>query len=131
MSQKIMINTAKILVIDDESEITDIIQTFLCEQGFNVMTENDPYNAVELAKTFQPDILLLDIMMPGVDGYEICENLKRDPKFSSTPIIFLSGKGREDDMGRSFKSGGDMYIKKPFTCENLLEIINVVLLSTM
>jgi DNA-binding response OmpR family regulator len=130
MSYKININTAKILVIDDEPEITEIVETFLTENGFKVQTENEPGRAIEKARGFKPDLILLDIMMPGVDGYDICQALKNDPEFSNVPIVFLTGKDRSDDMGRSFKSGGDMFIKKPFSCERLLEIVSIVLMST-
>ena len=130
MSHKINIQSAKVLVVDDEPEITEIVETFLTEAGYQVMVENLPSQAVEKAKSFGPDVVLLDIMMPGMDGYDICEVLKKDPRFMSTPVIFLTGKDRQDDMGRSFKSGGDMFIKKPFSCERLLEILNIVLMST-
>ena len=130
MSYKIDINTAKVFVVDDEPEITEIVETFLTEHGFQVLTENAPTNAIKKAKNFKPDVILLDIMMPGVDGYDICQSLKQDNEFANTPIIFLTGKDRSDDMGRSFKSGGDMFIKKPFSCERLLEIVNIVLMST-
>lgn len=129
MSFKINIATARILVIDDEPEITEIIDTYLTESGFTVAVENDPQSALERAKTFNPDVILLDIMMPAIDGYEVCRQLKAIPTFASTPIIFLTGKDKSDDMGRSFKSGGDMFIKKPFSCERLLEIVNIVLMS--
>ena len=122
--------TAKILVIDDEPEITEIIDTFLTEFGFKVETINSAMEAISKAQQFKPEIVLLDIMMPGMDGYDICAQLKKDPQFAKIPIIFLTGKDRNDDMGRSFKSGGDMFIKKPFSCERLLEIINIVLMST-
>ena len=130
MSYKIDINTAKILVIDDEPEITEIVETFLSENGFQVAIENNPHAAVKKAQSFKPDVILLDIMMPGVDGYDICQALKKDTRFANVPIIFLTGKDRTDDMGRSFKSGGDMFIKKPFSCERLLEIVSIVLMST-
>ncbi len=130
MSYKIKIGTARILVIDDEPEITEIVETFLAEAGYQVAVENSPENAVDKARKFKPDIVLLDIMMPGIDGYNICEELKADSEFAQTPIIFLTGKDRSDDMGRSFRSGGDMFIKKPFSCERLLEIVNIVLMST-
>jgi two-component system alkaline phosphatase synthesis response regulator PhoP len=129
MSYKIKIDNAKVLVIDDEPEITEIVQTFLSEAGYQVLVENSSKNAVEKAHGFKPDVVLLDIMMPGMDGYNICQELKKDPEFADTPIIFLTGKDRGDDMGRSFKSGGDMFIKKPFSCERLLEIVNIVLMS--
>ncbi len=130
MSYKINIAAAKVLVIDDEPEITEIVDSFLSEAGYHVMVENIPQNAVEIAKNFKPNIILLDIMMPNVDGYDICEALKKDPTLTTTPVIFLTGKDRNDDMGRSFKAGGDMFIKKPFSCERLLEIVNIVLMST-
>jgi len=130
VSHKIEIGTARILVVDDEPEITEIVETFLAESGYQVAVENSPHEAVSKAKAFKPDVILLDIMMPGVDGYSICEEIKSDPEFSNIPVIFLTGKDRNDDMGRSFRSGGDMFIKKPFSCERLLEIVHIVLMST-
>ena len=130
MSHKIDIQTAKVLVVDDEPEITEIVQTFLADAGYQVKVENSSTRALQVARQFKPDIILLDIMMPGLDGYDVCRDIKSDPEFSHTPIIFLTGKDRNDDMGRSFKSGGDMFIKKPFSCERLLEIVNIVLLSS-
>ncbi len=129
MSYKIKIDNAKVLVIDDEPEITEIVQTFLSEAGYQVLVENSSKNAVEKAHGFKPDVILLDIMMPGVDGYNICQELKSDPEFVDTPIIFLTGKDRGDDMLRSFKSSEVMFSKKPFSCERLLEIVNIVLMS--
>ncbi len=123
------VRTAKILVVDDEPEITEIIEAFLDNAGYKVKVENTPNKAVELAKQLKPDLILLDIMMPGVDGYTICNRLKEDPAMTNTPVIFLTGKDSKDDQGRSFQSGGDMFIKKPFSCERLLEIVNIVLLS--
>ncbi|HDL01760.1 MAG TPA: response regulator [candidate division Zixibacteria bacterium] len=130
MSYKLDLNTAKIFIVDDEPEITEIVDTFLTEHGFQVLTENKPTLAIQKAKNYKPDVILLDIMMPGIDGYSICQGLKEDPEFYNTPVIFLTGKDKSDDMGRSFKSGGDMFIKKPFSCERLLEIVNIVLMST-
>jgi len=130
MTQKIRIQTAKVLVIDDEPEITDIVETFLTEAGYIVSVENTSRNAAAKARQFKPDVVLLDIMMPELDGYQTCQAIKQDPELANVPIIFLTGKDRSDDMGRSFKVGGDMFIKKPFSCERLLEIINLVIMST-
>jgi DNA-binding response OmpR family regulator len=130
MTQKIKIQTAKVLVIDDEPEITDIVETFLTEAGYLVNVENSSRNAAAKARQFKPDVVLLDIMMPDMDGYQTCQAIKQDPELANVPIIFLTGKDRTDDMGRSFKVGGDMFIKKPFSCERLLEIINLVIMST-
>lgn len=130
MSQKINIPSTRVLVIDDEPEITDIVESFLTEAGYAVASENDPANAVRKVEEFQPNVILLDIMMPGTDGYDICRQIKQIPDMIHVPVIFLTGKDRADDMGRSFKVGGDMFIKKPFSCERLLEIVNIVVMST-
>jgi DNA-binding response OmpR family regulator len=129
MQTKAAVKAAKILVIDDEPEITEIIEAFLDNAGYTVRIENHPQDAVQRARNFQPDLILLDIMMPGTDGYQICNQIKEDPEMSTTPVIFLTGKDSKEDQGKSFQVGGDMFIKKPFSCERLLEIVNIVLLS--
>lgn len=130
MSQKIAINTARVLVVDDEPDITEIVDSFLTDSGYTVAVENSPEQAVDRAKEFMPNVILLDIMMPGTSGYDVCQRIKAEPELAHIPVIFLTGKDKGDDMGRSFKSGGDMYIKKPFSCERLLEIVNIVVMST-
>ena len=120
---------AKVLVIDDEPEITEIIETFLKNAGYDVRVENSSVMGIEKTKSFQPDIILLDIMMPVMDGYQVCNELKKNPATKDIPIIFLTGKDATHDEGKSFKVGGAMFIKKPFSCERLLEIVKVVLIS--
>jgi DNA-binding response OmpR family regulator len=129
VSEKKKTKSAKILVIDDEPEITDIIETFLESAGYEVKSENSSVIGIERAKTFLPDLILLDIMMPFMDGYEVCKELKKSEDTSKIPVVFLTGKDARSDEGRSFEVGGDMFIKKPFSCERLLEIVKVVLLS--
>jgi len=124
------IGQAKILVIDDEPQITEVIEAFLTNAGHQVFVNNVANEGLKRAKALKPDIILLDIMMPGTDGYGVCNELKNDPATSGIPVVFLTGKDRNDDMGRSFKVGGDMFIKKPFSCERLLEIVNIILMST-
>lgn len=130
MSTDTETRTARILVIDDEPEITEIVDAFLSEAGYTVEVENSSDGAVDAAKKFKPDVIILDIMMPGADGYDVCRRIKAEPGLTHTPVIFLTGKDKGDDMGRSFKVGGDMFIKKPFSCERLLEIVNIVVMST-
>ena len=123
------VKAAKILVIDDEPEITQIIEAFLENAGHRITTENSSVMGIERAKELKPDLILLDIMMPNMDGYEICDELKKSDATSDIPVIFLTGKDSRDDKGRSFQVGGDMFVKKPFSCERLLEIVNIVLQS--
>ena len=126
---KIKIKAAKILVIDDESELTEIIQTFLENAGYQVIAENSAVMGVERARNFNPDLILLDISMPFMDGYDVCKELKKAKTTSNIPVVFLSGRDTKEDSGRSFEVGGDMFIKKPFSCERLLDIIRIVLSS--
>jgi two-component system alkaline phosphatase synthesis response regulator PhoP len=121
--------SARILVIDDEAEITEIVETFLKDAGYQVMIENSSVMGIERAKNFKPDLILLDIMMPFMDGYEVCDELKKNKETENIPVIFLTGKDAKSDEGRSFRVGGDMYIKKPFSCDRLLEIVRIVLMS--
>jgi len=122
-------NKHKILVIDDEPEITDIVKAFLANAGYEVMVENSPVNAIEKAKKFKPNLVLLDVMMPFMDGYEVCSALKKDPDTAEMPVLFLTGKDASDDGGRVFESGGDLFVKKPFSCERLLQMVKMVLMS--
>lgn len=122
---------SKILVIDDEPQVTEIIDAFLTNAGHQVIVDNNAEAGLKKARNIKPDIILLDIMMPGIDGYSICNDLKHDPGTADIPVVFLTGKDRADDMGRSFKVGGDMFIKKPFSCERLLEIVNIILMSSV
>jgi DNA-binding response OmpR family regulator len=119
----------KILVIDDEPEITDIIKAFLTNAGYEVLVENSSVMGVEKAKSFRPDLILLDIMMPVMDGYEVCSAIKKNMELTGIPILFLTGKDATDDGGQSFKSGADLFIKKPFSCERLLQMVKMVLIS--
>ncbi|MGI0022075.1 MAG: response regulator, partial [Nitrososphaeraceae archaeon] len=129
MSYKIPLlgDSAKILVIDDESEILDIISEFLKKEGYIVMTESSSARGIEKAESLRPDLILLDIIMPVMDGYEVCKALKNNESTKNIPVIFLTGKDVNEDRHKSFQVGGDMFIKKPFTGESLLGIVKIVL----
>ncbi len=130
MARSRMFNeSAKILVVDDEPEITEIVDAFLTTAGYEVAVENSSAGGIKRAKEFKPDLILLDIMMPVMDGYEVCNVLKKDANTATIPVVFLTGKDARDDQGRSFKSGCDLFVKKPFSCERLLDIVKIVLLS--
>lgn len=128
-TQKIRVKGAKILVVDDEPELTEIVRDFLEGSGYLVQTENTSDKAILTAKSFRPDLILLDIMMPGKNGYEICKEVKKDPALQNVPVIFLTGKEAMEDKQKSYQAGGDLYIKKPFSCESLLGIVKMVLIA--
>jgi DNA-binding response OmpR family regulator len=119
----------KIMVIDDEPEITDIVKTYLENLGYAVETANAGIEGMETARSFRPNLVLLDIMMPDTSGYEICTALKRMPELSGVPVVFLTGRDSREDSGRSFQAGGDMFVKKPFSCERLAELVKIALAS--
>ena len=117
----------KILVVDDEIYIVHILDFSLGMEGYEVVTALDGEQGLEKARTQRPDLIVLDIMMPKLDGYETCKMLKADPETRSIPIILLSAKGRNIDQKIGFEVGADDYITKPFSPRKLVERINGIL----
>jgi len=117
----------KILVVDDEIYIVHILDFSLGMEGYEVVTALDGEQAVEKARTEKPDLIVLDIMMPKLDGYETCKILKGDPATRGIPVILLSAKGRNVDQKIGFEVGADDYITKPFSPRKLVERINAIL----
>ena len=117
----------KILVVDDEIYIVHILDFSLGMEGYEVVTALDGEQAVERAHAEKPDLIVLDIMMPKLDGYETCKLLKGDPATRDIPVILLSAKGRNIDQKIGFEAGADDYITKPFSPRKLVERINTIL----
>uniref|UniRef100_UPI00405773C8 response regulator transcription factor n=1 Tax=Acetatifactor sp. TaxID=1872090 RepID=UPI00405773C8 len=115
---------AKLLLIDDDTEVLDINKKYLSGEGFTVQTTADPALGIEYARKSKPDCILLDVMMPGMDGFQVCAEIR---KFSSAPIIFLTGKDSEDDKINGLVTGGDDYIVKPYSLRELKARIDVIL----
>lgn len=116
---------ARILIID-ESEITEIVDAFLSTAGYEVATENAAQDGINRAKEFRPHLILLADIIPGMDGYDVREQLKQDPATANSSVVLLV-KNIRQLPDRSFKAGCDLYIKKPFSCERLLDIVRVIL----
>ena len=117
----------KILVVDDEIYIVHILDFSLGMEGYEVLTALDGEQALEKARAEHPDLIVLDIMMPKLDGYETCKMLKADPATKDIPVILLSAKGRNVDQKIGFEVGADDYITKPFSPRKLVERINALL----
>lgn len=113
----------KILVVDDEKDILEILQYNLEKEGYQIKTTRDGENAVELANSFVPDVVLLDIMMPGQDGVETCRLIRQNPKLANTHIIFLTARSEEYSEVAAFEVGADDYITKPIKPRALLSRI--------
>jgi len=117
----------KILVADDERDIRELIGFTLRFAGFEVVLVADGIEAIEQAPLEQPDLILLDVRMPKVTGYDVCRHLKEDPATSAIPIVFLSAKGQEGEIQEGLNSGAVEYIVKPFTPDDLTEQVREVL----
>ena len=117
----------RILVVDDEIYIVHILDFSLGMEGYEVITALDGEQALEKARADKPDLIVLDIMMPKLDGYETCKILKGEPDTKDIPVILLSAKGRNVDQKIGFEVGADDYITKPFSPRKLVERINAIL----
>ncbi len=120
----------RILVVDDEIYIVHILDFSLGMEGYEVVTALDGEEALRKVKEAKPDLIVLDIMMPKMDGYETCKALKSDDSTKDIPVILLSAKGRNVDMQTGYDVGADDYITKPFSPRKLVDRINAMLGQT-
>jgi DNA-binding response OmpR family regulator len=118
------ITKGKILVVDDEAYIVHILEFSLGMEGYEVVTAFDGEEAIAKAESEEPDLIVLDIMMPKLDGYETCRRLKTIDKTKDIPVILLSAKGRSMDQKVGLDAGADEYITKPFSPRKLVERIS-------
>jgi DNA-binding response OmpR family regulator len=119
----------RILVVDDDENILNLEKTILEAKGFHVTPAGGGAEALRLLGTATFDLVLLDVMMPEVDGFTVCRKIKEDPRLKDVPVIFLTAKGGGDALAEGFESGAVMYINKPFTANKLLTIVNTMLES--
>jgi DNA-binding response OmpR family regulator len=117
----------RILVVDDDENILSLERTILEQKGFEVTAAHGGAEALKLLAEHAFDLVLLDVMMPEVDGFTVCRKIKDDPRLKDTPVIFLTAKGGGDALAEGFESGAIMYINKPFTANKLLTIVNTML----
>lgn len=122
-----MMKNKKIMVVDDEADIRELIRFNLEKEGFEVVSVSDGETALEEARLRQPDLILLDVMLPGIDGVEVCFKLKSDIAFKSIPIVMLSAKSDESDQLVGLKIGADDYLVKPFSPKVLVAKIGAIL----
>ena len=117
----------KILIVDDETDVADLVAYHLRAKGYQVETVNDPTASIGAARSFLPDLLILDIMMPDLNGMQICRIIRADPRLQQVPIIFLTAKAEENDRISGFETGCDDYICKPFSTKELVLRVQSIL----
>ncbi len=113
----------KILVVDDEPPIVRLMEFILARQGHEMLIAVNGQEALDKVRAHQPDLVLLDIMMPRIDGYEVARTLRADPATATLPIIMLSAKAQEEDIQKGIDVGVDEYITKPFSPEQLVGVV--------
>ncbi len=118
---------AKILLVDDEIQLLSMVQMRLEANGYDIITANDGEEGLEKAKSENPDLIMLDVMMPKMDGYKVCGLLKNDSRYSRIPIILFTARAQQDDTEVGEEVGADAYITKPFEPAVLLEKIEELL----
>ena len=119
-----MAERQKVLIVDDDSNIAEIISLYLIKEMFETKVAEDGYEALELFESFEPDLIILDLMLPGKDGYEVCREIRKQ---KDTPIIMLSAKGEIFDKVLGLELGADDYMIKPFDSKELVARVKAVL----
>ena len=119
-----MVDKQKILIVDDDNNIAELISLYLVKECYDTLIVNDGESALEKIPEFRPDLMLLDIMLPGIDGYQVCREVRSS---SDTPVIMLSAKGEVFDKVLGLELGADDYIEKPFDSKELVARVKAVL----
>ena len=113
----------KILIVDDDTTITELMKALMTMEGHQPTIVNDSTKALDVASSVNPDLITLDLMMPGLSGFELCELLHHDPRFTSTPIMIVSAKDDAASKERARQVGAREYVTKPFSIDDLLQKI--------
>lgn len=124
MAEKTDVSGIKVMVIDDSNTIRRSAEIFLAQAGYQVLLAEDGFDALAKIADHHPDLIFVDIMMPRLDGYQTCALIKKNPKFSGTPVIMLSSKDGLFDRARGRMVGSDEYLTKPFTKDSLLKVVS-------
>jgi DNA-binding response OmpR family regulator len=116
-----------ILIVDDEPNIVIPLQFLMEQNGYSTLVAQSGEEALEMISKEKPDLVLLDIMLPGVDGFEVCEIIRLNPEWRNTRVIFLTAKGRDVDIAKGMVLGADEYITKPFSNQQIIDAVKKLL----
>lgn len=119
----------KILAVDDEKHIVRLVQVNLERQGYEVITASDGKEALQKVEDERPDLVVLDVMMPYMDGFEVLQNLRRNPATREIPVIMLTAKAQDADVFKGWQSGVDCYLTKPFNPMELIAFVKRIFSS--
>ncbi len=125
-----MSDLAKVLIVDDDPNILMSLEFLMRKSGYSVYIARNGTEALELLASNTPDIALLDIMMPDVDGYEICKHVKETEELKKCKIVFISAKTKESDIQKGYDTGADLYITKPFSTKYVVSKVKELLEET-
>jgi DNA-binding response OmpR family regulator len=117
----------KILVVDDDIHATTLFKTILTAKGFDAFIVNDSAVAVQTADSTDPDLIILDLMMPEPNGFEVCKMLRADPKYSHTPIVIFTAMGDSESKMLALAAGANEFLTKPFRVEDLMQRIQTLI----
>lgn len=127
MSQSRPDAPARILVVDDESQNLDLLEAMLTASGYDVLLAGGGEEALRIARELKPDLILLDLMMPGLSGFEVCARVKTDPQTGGIPVLFVTGLNQISDKERALAAGGDDFLTKPFQRAELVTRVEALL----
>jgi CheY-like chemotaxis protein len=116
-----------VLIVDDNEQNVQIMSTMLLSRGFEVRIARDGKGALQAVRQHPPDLILLDIMMPEMDGMEVLDNLKSDPRSAAIPVVMVTAKTQDEDLLAGYRGGAEYYLTKPFTARQLLYAVSLVL----
>jgi DNA-binding NarL/FixJ family response regulator len=119
--------SAKLLLVDDEPGVRESVQAYLEDSGYQVQVASNAKDAWDMLQQNQPDLVISDLMMPQVDGYQFLQQLREDPRFVALPVVFLTARGMKSDRITGYQAGCDAYLSKPFDPEELIAIVQNVL----
>ncbi len=127
----VFVSKVNILIVDDEEDVLELVRYNLNKEGYRIETATSGEEALAKARTIQPSLIILDLMLPGIDGLQVCKNLKSETKTQNIPVIMLTAKGEESDVVGGLELGADDYITKPFSPKVLIARVRRILQRTI
>ena len=113
----------KILVVDDDRDLVELLDIKLSKSGYDVLTSTDGKSGIEAARRFRPDLVIVDLMMPGVHGYDVCETLSNDAEIGKPKVVIMSAKSFPSDKAQAKRVGALHYLEKPFEMDELIRCV--------